>query len=102
MITTGEKQENVLLEFYSPYCGGCQAFAPTLNRIANYLSTNIPNRKVVRFDITEDDIPQIDGKDVFEVKTTPTLYRVRYSPSFLVEFYTGDHDFDSIIDWFSK
>ena len=32
--------------------------------------------------------------------TTPTLYRVRYSPSFQVELYTGDHDFDSIIDWF--
>ena len=102
VITTEEKEEEVLLEFYSPYCGGCQAFAPTLNKIANHLSTNIPNSKVVRFDITEDDIPQIDENDVFKVEITPTLYRVRYSPSFLVEFYTGEHDFDSIIDWFSK
>ena len=66
------------------------------------MSSAHQNRKVVRFDITEDDIPQIDGKDVFKVETTPTLYRVRYSPSFQVERYTGDHDFDSIIDWFSK
>ena len=102
VITTGEKEDEVLFEFYSPYCGGCQAFAPTLNRIANHISSNIPNSKVVRFDITEEDIPQIDGKDVFKVETTPTLYRVRYSPSFQVEFYTGDHEFDSIIEWFSK
>jgi len=99
VISSGKKEQEVLLEFYSPYCGGCQAFAPTLNRIANHLSPNSRN-SVVRFDITEHDIPQIDGKDVFKVETTPTLYRVSYSPSFQVEFYTGDHDFDSIIDWF--
>ena len=100
IITAGEEGQELLLEFYSPYCGGCQDFAPTLNRIANQLSS-IENTRVARFDITEYEIPQIDGKDVFKVELTPTLFRVRYMPLYEVELYNGDHSFEPIMTWFN-
>lgn len=56
---------------------------------------------MARFDITEYEIPQIDGKDVFEVEVTPTLYRVRYTPLYEVELYEGDHSFEPIMTWFN-
>ena len=100
-IKSGEK--DLLLEFFSPYCGSCQEFAPTLNRIANHLSFDFPSvRGVARFDITENDAPQIDGKDEFTVEATPTLYRVRYVPIFQVELYDGNHDFESIVGWMTS
>lgn len=87
------------MEFYSPYCGGCQEFAPTLNRIANHLSLRKPSTKVARFDITENEIPFVKGEELFRVEATPTLYRVRLAPSLDVELYEGGHDFDSIVHW---
>ncbi|KAL3789352.1 hypothetical protein HJC23_006506 [Cyclotella cryptica] len=91
----------VLLEFYSPYCGSCQEFAPTMARIADHLSSGADPLKVARFDITEHDPPLIDNKNVFLVEATPTLYRITYSP-FYVELYEGEHDFGQILKWLGK
>ena len=96
-ISSGDNE--LLVEFYSPYCGGCQAFAPTLDLIATDLSVERPNMKVVRFDVTEDEVPRIDDEEVFEVESTPTLYWVRHAPSFHVERYDGEHDYDAIRRW---
>jgi len=98
----GQPTELLLIEFYSPYCGGCQQFAPTLDRLADHISEEMPQVRVARFDITEHDIPLVDGKDMFEVEVTPTLYRVRYEPSFRVERYESDHGYDRILEWVRK
>ncbi len=89
----------LLLEFYSPFCGSCVEFAPVLNRVANY---QMPNVKVARFDITEQSIPKINNQEVFQVEATPTLYLVRYSPSFHAELYNGKHDFVAILQWLTQ
>ncbi len=94
-----QRAEVLLIEFYSPYCGGCQQFAPTLDRLADHIWEEMPHIRVARFDITEHDIPMVDGKEIFEVEVTPTLYRVRYEPSFRVERYDGDHGYDRILEW---
>lgn len=99
ITATGDNHHEKLVEFYSPFCGGCKHFAPTLNKLANQLSINAPNIQVARFDITESDIPQINKEELFIVESTPTLYRVRYKPSFHVEKYNGSHDFESILRW---
>lgn len=99
-ITGGEEGAPALLvEFYSPYCGACQEFAPTLNRLANDLSGDDPPIRVARFDITENEIPKIEGEEVFAVESTPTLYRVRYTPEFRAELYSGNHIFHNIREW---
>jgi phosphoadenosine phosphosulfate reductase len=94
-----EDDDGLLVEFYSPWCGGCQEFAPTLDRIAKHLSVHRPGLRVARFDITANEIPRLDGEEVFRVESTPALYRVRRSPSFRAEPYEGGHDFDSILRW---
>eukprot|EP00986_Skeletonema_menzelii_P010794 scaffold5390_cov121-Skeletonema_menzelii.AAC.2 len=86
----------LLLEFYSPFCGSCQEFAPVLNRLANY---EIPNTVVARFDITEQSIPKYNNKDIFVVESTPTLYLVGHFPSFRAELYSGKHEFNAILQW---
>jgi thiol-disulfide isomerase/thioredoxin len=96
-----EKNEGslLLLEFYSPFCGSCQEFAPTLNRLAN----DQIHARVARFDITEQSIPKINNKEIFKVEATPTLYLVRNSPSFYAERYTGKHhEYDDILRWLAK
>ncbi len=89
----------ILLEFYSPFCGSCQEFAPVLNRLANH---QIPNLVVARFDITEQTIPQYNDQEVFLVESTPTLYLVGHSPSFHAELYSGKHEFGAISQWLSE
>ena len=96
-----DEDAELLLEFFSPYCGGCQAFAPTMNKISNHLAAESLSIQVARFDITESDIPTIDGEELFRVEATPTLYRVRYAP-FRVEFYEGEHEFDAILRWLTE
>ena len=90
----------VLLEFYSPYCGGCQEFAPTMNRLAEQLSSGDTPMTIARFDITEHDPPLIGNDKLFEVEATPTLYRVKYPLN--AELYTGQHDYHAIMKWIGK
>eukprot|EP00984_Skeletonema_dohrnii_P007473 scaffold2707_cov90-Skeletonema_dohrnii-CCMP3373.AAC.5 len=89
----------LLLEFYSPFCGSCQEFAPVLNRLADY---QIPNTIVARFDITEQNIPKYNNQELFQVESTPTLYLVGHSPSFYAEMYSGKHEFDAILQWLTE
>ena len=98
-VATGEKGSEMLIEFYSPYCGSCVAFAPILSSIAKQLSKDAPHIQVARFDITEHEVPQIFGDYQFDVEATPTLYRVQYDPTFHNELYKGNHDYDSIVSW---
>lgn len=88
----------LLLEFYSPFCGSCQEFAPVLNRLANELQ---PSTVVARFDITEQSIPKYKNEDIFVVESTPTLYLVEQSP-FHAELYSGKHEFNAILQWLKE
>lgn len=92
--------EQLLVEFYSPYCGGCQAFAPILNLVADHLTSEGTGIKVSRFDITEHDAPTIANEDFFHVEVTPTMFRVRHP--FSVEEYKGEHTFDNIVTWLKR
>ena len=92
------EKSDILLEFFSPYCGSCQEFAPTMERLAEQLSSIDISMKVARFDITEHDPPLIDNKKFFEVEATPTLYQVRHSP-FMVKLFEGEHDYHTILRW---
>jgi len=93
-------KRDILLEFYSPYCSGCQEMAPIYDKIAFALHSLYEKITVVRFDITENEIPQ-SGKDVgMDVEVTPSLYLVQHStPSIEVALFEGGHDFGSLMEW---
>ena len=92
----------LLLEFYSPFCGSCQEFAPTLNKLASYVASTLEHVKVARFDITEQSIPKINNVEIFQVEATPTLYLVGYSPSFHAEKYDGTHEYNALLGWLNE
>ena len=98
----GNIKNFLLLEFYSPFCGSCQEFAPTLDKVAIHVATTLENIKVARFDITEQPIPKVHNEEVFRVEATPTLYLVGYLPSFHAEKYDGNHQYDELIRWLTE
>jgi len=92
----------LIIEFYSPWCGGCQAFAPTFRRLVEHLASERANVRAVRFDVTESDVPTVGGEEKFLVTGTPTLYRVEYPiepGKFYPVKYNGSHDYSSILEW---
>ena len=91
-------QRDILLEFYSPLCGACQEFSPTLNRIASKVKGSL---QVSRFDITVNALTDEMVKQGFQVETTPTLYLVQHNP-WRVSEYSGDHSEFSILEWLKQ
>ena len=68
-----DKEKDVLVEFYAPWCGHCKKMAPTYERLGELFATN---KKVViaKMDATENDIP-IDAKVNLEGFPTLILFR---------------------------
>jgi len=89
---------DILLEFYSPLCGACQDFAPTMQRIVAKVKDRIT---VSRFDITDNDVSDQMEQQGFNVEVTPTLYLVQHNP-FRVTKYKGRHSEFATVDWVEK
>ncbi len=97
---TKDDHRTLLIEFYSPWCGGCRVFAPTYDEVAQYLHAyHGEGIRAARFDVSRDDVPRLNNDVLFPIARTPTLYRVRHTPSFRVDMYEGERDFDSIVEW---
>jgi phosphoadenosine phosphosulfate reductase len=93
----------ILLEFYSPFCGACQEFAPTFHELVQRLKLKhaTDEVQVVRFDMTYSDIPKAAHRAGFVVEATPQLYVVQRNP-FRIAAYKGLYDLDSIYNWLRK
>jgi len=100
VIRTKPKQ-CMLIEFYSPMCGHCQAFGPTYAGIAQKLSA-AQQITPARMDIFSNSIPQ-SGKDAgFIVDAYPTMYLAcpdAQSGSLRVAKYKGDKEERPVLDW---
>ncbi|KAL1214700.1 Protein disulfide-isomerase [Cardamine amara subsp. amara] len=81
--------KNVLIEFYTPWCGQCKKLAPILEEIALSLQTDT-NVVIAKLDATLNDYPVAK----FEVKDYPTLYFK--SATGLIIQYQGDISKDDI------
>lgn len=109
----------MLIEFYSPMCSHCQAFAPKYNTVVSRLAGRVP---AARMDITTNKIPTTGEKVGFAVTGFPTLYLVKYSPvamiggeategdgdpqeqsaqahSLTLFKYEGDHEASAVLEW---
>ena len=103
-----ENYDFLLLEFYSPLCGGCQEFAPKFKRIAKTINQRGGGRiKTGRFDITEHDVPKSGADQGITIEATPALYLVKSdvakSSSTIVRYGgDGEHEVEPILLWLTK
>ncbi len=93
----------LLLEFYSPLCGACQDFAPTMEQVVSSMkhgedSALYQDVQVARYDITVDPPTPVMEEAGFEVEVTPTLYLVLSNEQKPV-LYTGQTTSAAILQW---
>ncbi|XP_055341439.1 protein disulfide-isomerase-like [Paramacrobiotus metropolitanus] len=77
-----ESQKDVLVEFYSPHCGACQALEP----IYNFLAEKFQNDEsiiIAKLDVTENDLDNV------EISNYPTIHLYRRGEKVPVVFREG-------------
>jgi protein disulfide-isomerase A1 len=89
-----DSEKNVLIEFYSPWCGQCKHLAPILDEVAiHFENTDVV---IAKFDATANDIPG----ESFEVQGYPTLYFKTASGKIVA--YDGDRTKEGIIEYITN
>jgi len=99
-----QADRHVLVEFYSPFCGHCHAFAPRYEEIAQNLSGS-EQVTVARMDIFTNNIPKAGKTAGFALHAYPTIYLAHLDKEvgqLRLARYDGEKDVLPLLDWLSE
>lgn len=88
--------DNLLVEFYAPWCGHCKAFAPDYVKIASILRDKNQNVACAKVDAPEEQ-ELIEKNDI---QGFPTLKLYRKDKK--TDTYQGFRSVDTLVDWVTR
>lgn len=90
------KEKDVLIEFYAPWCGHCKSLEPKYKELAEKLADE-PGITIAKMDATANDVPK-----PFEVTGFPTLYFASKNSKKSPQRYNGGREVDDFIKYLAK
>uniref|UniRef100_A0A6G1S3N2 Protein disulfide-isomerase n=1 Tax=Aceria tosichella TaxID=561515 RepID=A0A6G1S3N2_9ACAR len=91
-----EHYDNLLVEFYAPWCGHCKAFAPDYVKIAAILKEKGENVACAKVDAPEEH----DLIEKYDIQGFPTLKLFRKDKK--PDSYQGFRSVDALVDWVTR
>lgn len=91
-----DKEKDVLIEFYAPWCGHCKSLAPKYDELAKKLKGE-PNIVIAKMDATENDVPS-----GYDVQGFPTIYFASKNNKQNPKRYDGGREVDDFIKYLAR
>jgi len=89
------KYDNLLVEFYAPWCGHCKKLDPEYSAAAKILAEQEPPKSIAKVDATENK----ELAERFGIQGFPTLHWFVGGER---SDYTGGRTTDTIVEWITK
>mmetsp|Transcript_93325 Transcript_93325/g.216981 ORF Transcript_93325/g.216981 Transcript_93325/m.216981 type:complete len:467 (+) Transcript_93325:116-1516(+) len=100
-----DTKHDMLVEFYSPFCGHCHDAAPKYEEVGKRVREVAPDFGLARMDIISYDIPLVGQDAGFVLEAYPTIFLVRPGSvpgKPLVQRYTGKKEVRPLLEWLKQ